>query len=820
MTMNDSENLPANIGPRNLAPRTSYGAMLDPSVTQLDTTEGNGESLSLPQLILTVKRHRLLISSIALTVLGLAALYNWKAERVYTSTASVRIDDKESSGSLLKGVVPLPNFGSGKVLTEMEVLRSRHLSENVASGLHLNFDVTKPAAGRKFLQLVSIPDSLAPAAFKLKRTGPNTYALTQDDGTKNYAAPSSVQTSVPFSIGDTKIVLQPANGAPPPDEISFRFRSLRDATDAIRQNLAITRPNREAEIVNISYQSNDPELTAAVPNLLLDEFIKYKAQSSRTKASSTVNFLRGQVASYDTQLKQAESALGDFREKKQVVSLSDEAAASVKRMAELQAERDRLVSEQTSIRSILAKPAAPGESNARDIAAFPSFIANRGMQDILASLLTLETERNALLVRRNPANADVAALTTRISDLNAQLLQMARGYLSGIDSKIAALDTNIGAFGKQVETIPATEIQYARLARDEKLLEEISTLLNTRLKESEIEEAVEPGDAQLIDRALVPDKPTSPRVVLNLLLGLFGGLGLGFLAGVGRDMLDTKVRTKEQTQAATGGIPVLAAIPRFVPASGMKPAKRNGDLAIAKGIAPGSGLITVTDSRSPSAEAYRSLRTSIAFADADVQRKVMVFTSALAGDGKSTTASNLALTLAQQGVRTLLVDADLRKGVLHKLFSVRREPGFTQVLVGETKLEDAIQIIAPGESGVGLSILTAGPYPPNPAELLGSARMRTILAEMRERYDTIVFDTPPLGMVTDAAILGTLADTTILVTRAGVTEKKALQHAASQLYHLRVHVSGTILNDFDPRQAGYGYEYGYGYGYAYGAGKS
>lgn len=148
-------------------------------------------------------------------------------------------------------------------------------------------------------------------------------------------------------------------------------------------------------------------------------------------------------------------------------------------------------------------------------------------------------------------------------------------------------------------------------------------------------------------------------------------------------------------------------------------------------------------------------------------------------------------------MRTLLIDADLRKGVLHRLFSKSREPGLSELILGKAPINNAIQKISIGDDQT-LYVLPSGTLPPNPAELIGSDRMRKLLAELRQQYEMIVFDTPPLTMVTDAAILGTLVDATMLVARAGVTDKRALQHAAAQLTHLGVHVSGTIINDFNP----------------------
>jgi len=444
------------------------------------------------------------------------------------------------------------------------------------------------------------------------------------------------------------------------------------------------------------------------------------------------------------------------------------------------------------------------------------------MQDILQNLAKLEDDRAQLLIRRNPQNADVVALTDRINSLNGQLLQTAQAYLGGLDSKLRSLNANMRSFGREIETIPAREIEFARLARQQKILEEISTLLQTRLKEAEIKEAVTPGDVRVIDRALVPGQPASPNASKNLVFGSILGIFAGLTAALIREMLDKKIRTKEDVQSVTGGLPILGAIPRLVAVTPSRLNKANGNgngNGTGKKTAASSGnghaLIAREPSHDVSAEAYRALRTNITFAAADHANQVLVLTSALPGDGKSTSSANLAVTLAQQGVRTLLVDADLRKGVLHSFFDCAREPGLTHVLIGEKSLKDAIQPVGLGGSSDTLFLLTSGRFPPNPAELLGSERMAALVEEMRQSFQMIVFDTPPLTVVTDAAVLGTLADSTVLVARAGATDKRALHHAAAQLYHLRVHVSGTIVNDFDPKQTGYGYEYGYGYAPGY-----
>jgi capsular exopolysaccharide synthesis family protein len=211
------------------------------------------------------------------------------------------------------------------------------------------------------------------------------------------------------------------------------------------------------------------------------------------------------------------------------------------------------------------------------------------------------------------------------------------------------------------------------------------------------------------------------------------------------------------------------------------------------------------------AEAYRSLRTNLAFARANHEMRSIVLTSPGPADGKSTTVSNLAITFAQQGQRTLLIDADLRRAVLNKVFEVERSPGLTDVLVGNSLLADVVQ-----ETKVpNLFVLGSGRFPPNPAELLGSSAMRVLLEEAEQRFDVVLLDSPPVLAVTDAAVLSTIADGVVLVVRVGSTVRAAAERSASQLQAVHGRLVGTVMNDIDFRQRAFGGTYGYYYYYYY-----
>jgi capsular exopolysaccharide synthesis family protein len=278
----------------------------------------------------------------------------------------------------------------------------------------------------------------------------------------------------------------------------------------------------------------------------------------------------------------------------------------------------------------------------------------------------------------------------------------------------------------------------------------------------------------------------------TLVFGLLAGLMLGGGSAYLVENLNTSLRRAEEVEALLG-VPVLGVVPRISEVAG--PGARNPDLA------------SLLNTHSPAAEAYRTLRTNLIFSQAVRTLKTIVVTSGSPSEGKTTTAANLAVAFAQQGIRVLLVDCDLRRARLHKLFGVPREPGLTQLVLGHAPSAELVR----GTEVEGLSVLTSGTLPPNPSELLGGLRMRRALEALSEEFDLIVLDTPPLLAAADAAILGSFVDGVVFVVRAGETERGAAKHAVQQLAAVGAPTLGAVLNDPDAKLPKYGGYYYYDY---------
>jgi capsular exopolysaccharide synthesis family protein len=402
------------------------------------------------------------------------------------------------------------------------------------------------------------------------------------------------------------------------------------------------------------------------------------------------------------------------------------------------------------------------------------------------TVVSISSESEDPVAAAAAANAYAKAyISTRrqqlIDDMAVASDEMGR-QIAAIDEQLANLgDEQPGEPSSISEERHSLEVQRSGYDAQRSQLQLASNLTQT-------------GGAQLVSEAGVPTSPVRPTPSRNIAIGVI----MGFLLGVGaaflRDYLDDSVKTKEELEQATG-LTALGLIP-FLPSWRDKRE---------------AALISMSDPSSPPAEAYRTLRTSIQFMSIERPIQLLQVTSPLASEGKTTTIANLAVAMARSGQRVSIVCCDLRRPRLHEFVGLQNEVGFTSVLLGHVSLDEALQV-SPDLPGV--TVLSSGPTPPNPSELLGSDRAAQVFADLRDISDIVLVDTPPVLPVTDALIVAGVVDATLLIASASRTSRRDVQRATELLEQLGAPLIGCVLNGVQTG-SGRGYGYGYGYGYTY-----
>lgn len=718
---------------------------------------------------------------------------------VYEGETMIRIDKETSTfgmpgvgeGIAAGGMGGIPGLGDGRIEGEMMVINSRGIAEAVVDSLALHVHSGERVSSRASLfQVLAAPRDARPGSYDFVRAEDGSYSHTAEDG-------STVRAGIgePVTVGGIQIALSEALRSHPRERVRVEIEPYREVVDDLRDEIQIVRPDQSAPMVTVRYRSADSVLAAEVPNRITQRFVAYKMAMNQADGRRTMQFLEEQLATYTAQLQEAESALEGFREDAQVIAPDAQAQEQVRQLATLQARRDEAVAQRASLRQLFDRLRSADDAEQlrlyRQIAAYPAFFNSGVVQSTVVSLIDLENRRAEMLMLRRPENEDVQILDRRIKELERQINDFARTYLTQLDQQIESANAQLSARNAQVAAIPAREVEFVRRMRQQKALEHLSNLLQTRLKEAEIKSAGEPAKVHVIDSAIIPDEPLYPKAWLNLSLAGVLGLLLGTGVVAFREASHPAIRSREDIMQVTAGAPVLGQIPAY----------RNGGQGLLRNrlrlAAPPSNVPAALwlHPQSPTSDAYQALSANLTLVRGESSPQLLLVTSTGPGEANEISAANLAVAVAQHGVRTLLMDLDLASGSLHDLLQVQPAPGATELLRGDAHLDQVVQQLSLGEIGTEIDFVSAGTPTPRTAALLNSHALRDTLDELRGRYELVVIHAPPLGASVDAELLGQRTDATVLVARSGVTGKEALQLASERLTRLRIPLLGVVLND-------------------------
>lgn len=737
---------------------------------------------------------------IVLPVIAIAAVLGaWRsrnAEYLYSAGAHVRVRSPQAylAGVQAPGGV---DWQVDRLVSEQEVIRSEIISRRVVDSLGLRLEILSEEPfwrSTLFGNENPVVDSSVQSMNLTVAIGEQTFSVR--DGAINYG-------SAPYG---GRVV---ANGVTIPVPRRPQIIEREVNLQVVPVDIAIARhlsplqtgSIEKTDIIALSYTGPDPYLAAAITNRVAREYAAFSRELQEKNARLRTQFLDGSLKYQDSVMKVATTDLAAFQKAHGTADLITEHQGLQAQILEIETSRDDVLMEQSVYRTIVGKLATDemSDEELQSLGGTRAVSDNALVSAQYAKWRADKAERQKLEGRYTSTWPAVIALDSSIAKTKAELHRASQLYLLSLDSRRASYDRRLADLRQEASRYPPLIAREAELKSNLTTLREIYSTLLSQRQLAGMAETAESGAVTILKLAAPGLTPVSPNHKNNVLLATALGILIGLGIAVLLDRLDDSVRSPGELQEGMG-LPVLAMIPS---SKGLDKSKGRDDSPIT--------LVTHADPRSPVAEAYRSLRTNLAFARARHDLETIVVTSPGPSDGKSTTVANLATTFALQGQRTLLIDADLRRAVLDKTFNVPRSPGLSEVAAGLATLADAIQPTAVER----LFILSSGAFPPNPSELLGSAAMRDVIAEAKTQFDVILFDSPPVLAVTDAAVLSTMVDGTIVVVRAGSTAREGVRRTLAQLRAVHGRLLGGVMNGVDARGGGRYGGYGYYYYYSY-----
>jgi succinoglycan biosynthesis transport protein ExoP len=722
-----------------------------------DTDPGEEPPHHLREYLLVLRNHRRLVIGSFTSVLGLTILVTLLVPRLYTATTRLQVARQSPIQLRLADSVRRADENEDRgadpttfLATQVAALTSRDLAERVIGGRWLAqneaFLHPSPERGGLLALAGSVLGVLRPRGWEVE-------------------PPATAE--VPDGAGpvDPKLLDRYA-----------KYLSVREV--------------RGTDLIDVGFTTPSPSLSAFLAAAHAQAFIEANDDARRATDAVAETFLDQQLADARRQVEKTETALASFAAEYPNVAVNQEQKISGSRIAELSTLLTKAEAERASLESRYEF------LSSSDSAPLAYLMDRPGVQKLRLALLDIRAQRAAFRQRLGPNHPQMLELAEVESELSQQLQgEVAQGVAAVRnhydaarlrEEKLERKLTRQEEAGVELQTLGA---RYDMLKRDMETARKLHGSLQKQRMETGVSAALAAPIIRVIERAEIPQRPSRPKIPVNLALGVFSGLVIAVGAAFARDYFDSSVKSSEEIEGWLH-LPTLAAIPNFAVARKVAGYASGAHRAATAGNG-GDDLPVLHEPWSRVAEAFRSMRTALLFSASGTPPKVIVVTSARTGEGKTIASLNLASTLAELGARTLLVDADLRHPRCHTAFGVANDRGLSTCLAGRPEVEDLIRPL----EVPGLFFLPAGPPPRNPAEVVGSFRMRMMLEALKKRFDFVIIDTPPVLPVTDAAILAREADGVVLVVKGNDTPREVVRRARDRLVQAGASFLGVMMNN-------------------------
>ena len=768
------------------------------------------DEIDLKDLFKTVMKYKYIIAFFAIIFALASAIFAYTKPSIYSSFATIELQEDSNKWSPDDALKQAFSGGSVNVENQIEILKSKSLADRALKDLNLktryftvkNYRTKEYYNNSPFIVIDKILDdtiygttfNLTPVdeeSFRLeikpisKFSKRGVLALTGVQPLEDYELITYDKVhkygedivSQWFTLNITKL------SSLENEEYSFAFVHPSIASDVYLSDLSVSQVSELSSILRVSIEDNVSLRASDLLNSLFKAYLEQEVERKSEVANLSLDFIDNQLEEINKKLKTSETDLESYKEINDVISLSDKAKTVSTQLVEYESKIQELNIEENILNNLFQY--ISNNQNLAGLSVGSITFADPALAILIKSLHEQASQKEALLLDYTELHPEVKKFSQTIATLRRQIVASLKNNLKQLEQRKKSLNDLIYKYQKSIETLPKQERELTRLTRHFSVNEKVYSYLLEKRAETAILKSSTISNARILDIALNFSKPIKPKRVLIVLVGLILGVIVGLAYAFLREFFNNTIKNTEEIEKYSS-IPIYGVIPFN---------KNKKTLSVFS-------------------EAFRSIRTNLQFLPQNESSRIISVTSSVSGEGKTTIVAKLGEIISQTNKKVIVLDLDLRKASVHKEFDLPNNIGMSNYLTGQNSLTEVIK----KTSNDFVDVITTGPLPPNPSELILNENMKNILDELKKSYDYILIDTPPVGLVTDALILMNYSDITFTIVRANYTRKefiKNLDRLAKEHSHNHV---GMILNGVEIGDK-YGYGYGVSYGYGYGNGK-